>query len=86
MLATLQPARQAIAIPSPLDTSGLEVYKYTLLAPPVARATNLAEMVSTFLAFLFHTYMPSMCEPVLPALLSVIKSMALYCSKSVIFL
>ena len=42
MFATLQPARHAIAIPSPLETSGFEVYKYTLLAPPVAKATNLA--------------------------------------------
>ena len=47
MLAMRQPARQAMAMPSPVEPSGLLVYRYTLLAPPVASATKRAWNTST---------------------------------------
>lgn len=43
--ATRQPARQAMAIPSPQAPSGLLVYRYTLAAPPVASTVKRAPKV-----------------------------------------
>ncbi len=47
MFATRQPARQAMAMPSPVAMSGLVVYRYTLPAPPVASTVWRAEKVTT---------------------------------------
>ena len=44
-----------MAIPSPELTSGLEVYWYTLEAPPVASATKRARITSTCSALRFQT-------------------------------
>ena len=47
ILETRQPARQPIAIPSPVAVSGFVVYRYTFPAPPVARMVSCAAMVIT---------------------------------------
>ena len=47
MLDTLHPARHPIAMPSPVDVSGLVVYRYVFPAPPVARMTVGAWMATT---------------------------------------
>ncbi len=55
MLATRQPARHAMAMPSPVLMSGLVVYKYTLPAPPVANTVFCAAMVITLPVVLSST-------------------------------
>ena len=55
MLATGQPARQPMAMPSPVAVSGLVVYRYTLPAPPVARMVERAPIVLTLPALRSRT-------------------------------
>ena len=54
MFATVAPARNAIAMPSPDAMSGLLVYRYVLPQPPVASSTMRARQRSTRPRLLVH--------------------------------
>ncbi|MNT60040.1 hypothetical protein D3C72_1975970 [compost metagenome] len=91
MFDTRQPARQAMAMPSPLAVSGFVVYKYTLPAPPVASTVCSAANVSTLPVCSSCTYRPWQCGWALrwvgfmPSLSEVIRSMAQWCSNRLMF-
>ncbi len=76
MFATRQPARQPIAMPSPLAVSGLVVYRYTLPAPPVASTVCRAPTVTTRSAFRSSAYSPRQRGSSNPILRDVTRSMA----------
>ena len=59
MSTSAAPARQAMAMPSPVATAGLVVRSNSWPAPPVASRTARAEMIRTFFSACWHTMAPT---------------------------